>query len=148
MSRKKTFVGALAKQEVETLEQGYKYGKAVDFRQRCQLLLLSERGYEVKQIAGVLEVCSQTVYTTIKDWQQEGLAGIIRKKGQGRKPNLQVDNAEHVEAVKQAVEKYAQSSSLILEELYTQLDIEAMSKRSLRRFLKKVVTAGNAFADG
>lgn len=148
MSRKKRFVEELAETESITLEQGFKYGKSVDFRQRCQTLLLSNRGYEVKQIVDVLEVCPQTIYSTLKAWEVEGLAGLIRKKGQGRKPTLQVDNVQHVEAVNKAVEKHAQSSSLILEELYAELDIEPMSNRSLRRFLKKVATAGSGSAGG
>jgi transposase len=148
MSRRKRFVEELSDTEVVTLEQGHKYGRSVDFRQRCQMLLLSNRGYEVKQIVDVLEVCPQTVYSILKGWQERGLAGIIRKKGQGRTPKLQEDNARHVEAVKKAVEKHSQHSDLILEELYAELGIEPMSRRSLRRFLKKVATVGSDSADG
>lgn len=148
MSRRKKFVEELSEAELVTLEQGHKYGKSVDFRQRCQMLLLSNRGYEVKQIVDVLEVCPQTVYSILKGWEKQGIAGLIRRKGQGRRPNLQLDNARHVEAVKKAVEKHSQSSDLILEELYAELDIKPMSKRNLRRFLKKVATAGSDSADG
>lgn len=148
MSGRKKYIERLAATEIETLEQGHKYGQSFDFRQRCQLLLLSNKGYEVKQIVDVLDVCPQTVYSTMKSWRAEGIAGLIRKKGQGRKATLQIDNEQHVEAVGKAVEKHAQNSKQILEELYTELEIAPMSKRSLQRFLKKVATAGNASENG
>lgn len=108
-----------------------------EVQQGCQMLLLSSRGYEVRQIMNILKVCAQTVYIVLKAWQQQGVAAVIRKKEQGRTPKLQEGNARHVEAVKKAVEKHSQSSNLILEELYAELAIEPMSRRSLRRFLKK-----------
>lgn len=148
MSRRKRFVEGLTESEIVTLEQGYKNGSAVDFRERCQMLLLSARGYEVKQIEGILKVCSHTVYSTMKGWREEGIAGIIRKKGQGRKATLQVENKAHVEVVEKAVKKHGQKSEQMLEELYAELGIEPMSKRSLLRFLKKVATAGNASVGG
>lgn len=148
MSRKKSFVGDLTTEEQLTLEQGYACGASADFRLRCHMLLLSHKGYEVKQITAILDVCPQTVYSTMKGWQQLGLAALIRRKGQGRKAKLQVDNALQVQAVQQAVKAHAQSSRHILEELYAQLQIGPMSKRSLRRFLKKVVLDGSVSAGG
>lgn len=148
MSRKKRFVEALTDMEQYTLEQGFKYGPAPDFRQRCQILLLSYKGYEVKQIINMLDVSPHTVYSAMKSWREEGIAGLIRKKGQGRKATLQADNARHVEVTHKAVEKHAQNSRQILEELYSELDIAPMSKRSLQRFLKKLATAGRDSEDG
>lgn len=148
MSRRKRFVEKLSEQEVVTLSQGYKYGRAVDFRQRCQILLLSNRGYEVKQISDVLGVCSHTVYSTMKVWREQGIAGLIRKKGQGRKATLQVENTHHLEVVQKAVKEHPQNSGQILEKLYEELDIQPISKRSLIRFLKKVATAGNDCVNG
>jgi transposase len=148
MSRKKRFVKALSDTEQYTLEEGFKYGPAPDFRQRCQILLLSHKGYEVRQIINMLDVSPHTVYSTMKSWREEGIGGLVRKKGQGRKATLQADNARHVEVTHKAVEKYAQNSGLILEELYAELDIAPMSKRSLQRFLKKVATHGRGSGDG
>lgn len=148
MSRKKNYVESLAETEILTLQQGFKYGQAVDFRQRCQMLLLSHKGYQVNQIVDILDVCSKTVYNTLASWQTEGIAGLIRKKGQGRKATLQIDNAKHIEALSKAVEKHAQNSYQILEELYAALAIEPISKRSLQRFLKKTATAGRGTEDG
>lgn len=148
MSRKKRYVKRLDETEVVTLEQGLKYGPAVDFRQRCQMLLLSHKGYQVKQIVDVVDVCPHTVYSAMKSWREDGIAGVIRKKGQGRKATLQLDNEQHIQAAQKAVDKHAQNSEQILEELYTELAIAPMSKRSLQRFLKKVATAGKGTENG
>lgn len=138
MPRKKRFVEKLLKSELETLEQGFKNGKSADFRQRCQILLISYRGFEVKQIVDALNINSQTVYSTLKAWNEQGLAGLIRKKGQGRKPILELDNPIHVKTVKEAVEKHAPDYHQVLKELYAKLNIEEMSLKSLTRFLKKL----------
>jgi len=148
MSRKKTFVESLSAIEASNLEDGYKYGSGPDFRKRCQIILLSHRGFEVKEIVTALRVCAQTVYTSIGNWKAYGIPGLIRRPGQGRKANLRADNAEHVKAVKKAVKQHPQDTSQMLEELYEALDIEPMSERTLRRFLKKWVTSGSASANG
>lgn len=89
----------------------------------------------------------------MKSWRVDGVSGLIRKKGQGRKAILQADNARHVEVTHKAVEKYAQNSKQILQDLYAELDIASMSKRSLQRFLKKsaadaVATDGRGSENG
>ncbi|WP_341295010.1 hypothetical protein [Catalinimonas locisalis] len=53
-----------------------------------------------------------------------------------------------MEVMHKAVEKHSQNSGLILEELYAELDIAPMSKRSLQRFLKKLATDGSGSENG
>lgn len=148
MSRKKIFIKRLTALEKSNLEQGYKYGPSADFRNRCQMILLSYRGFEVKEIVTALGVCAHTVYANIKNWKANGLPGLIRQRGQGRKPRLRTDNEEHVSAVRKAVKKHPQDTSQMLEELYEVLGIEPVHERTLRRFLKKWATPGSASADG
>jgi transposase len=148
MSRKKVYIEKLTEIEVSNLESGYKYGKSPDFRSRCHMILLSHRRFEVKQIRRIVAVCAQTVYGTMKNWRQHGIVGLIRRPGQGRKPYLRQDNAEHVEAVQDAVENHAQSSATMLEQVKAELGIAKMNKRTLRRFLKKWATPGSVCADG
>lgn len=148
MSRKKIFIESLTEIERSNLEQGHKYGPSADFRNRCQMILLSHRGFEVKEIATALGVCAHTVYANIKNWRANGLPGLIRRRGQGRKPRLRTDNEQHVQAVHKAVKNHPQNTSQMLEELYEVLDIEPVHERTLRRFLKKWATSGSASADG
>lgn len=143
MGRKK-FIEKLTETERLTLEAGWQHGRSPDFRNRCQMLLLNDRGYEVSEIADVLQVTPITVYNNLKAWHQQGLMGIVRKKGQGRKAQLSKDNAVHVAAVQQAVEQDAQKIAVVLEDLAQQLGIQPMSKWTLKRFLKKLTLSGNA----
>jgi len=143
MGRKK-FIERLTETERMMLEGGWKHGRSPDFRNRCQLLLLNDRGYESTQIADVLQVTPITVYNTLKAWHNQGLMGILRKKGQGRKAYLSKSNEAHVAAVQQAVEQDAQKIAVVLEDLAQQLGIQPMSKWTLKRFLKKLTLSGNA----
>jgi transposase len=143
MSRKKRFIGELSSVSRDELEHGFKYGSSPDFRQRCQILLLSEKGYEVKEISHIVGACDATVYKAFSNWAVDGLEGLKRKPGQGRKPILQLANAKHKRVLEKAVKKHGQHSDLILEEISSKLGITPMSRRSLRRVLKKVVTAGS-----
>jgi len=143
MGRKK-FIEKLTEAEREMLQEGLKHGRSMDFRHRCQMILLNDRGYEAQQIADILEVSLITVYHNLQSWQTHGIVGLIRKKGQGRKPRLSKSNAQHVQAVSQAVDQQAQKIELVLEELSEQLGIPAFSRWTLQRFLKKLTTSGNA----
>lgn len=148
MSRKKVYIEQLTENELSNLEDGHKYGKSPDFRNRCHMILLSHRGFEVKQIRAIVDVCVQTVYGTMSKWRAHGIIGLIRHPGQGRKPYLRQDNAEHVQAVEQAAEQHAQSTRQMLQALKQELDITTMSQRTLRRFLKKWATPGSVSVDG
>ena len=75
------------------------------------------------------------------------MEGLTRKSGQGRPRKLLLTDPEHVKVVKTAVENHSQSSSKILEEVKRVLQIEDLSKRSLQRFLKNLVTDGSDSGD-
>lgn len=147
MGRKK-FIEKLTETERLMLESGWKKGGSADFRNCCQMILLNDRGYEAKQIADVLQVDVITVYNNLKVWKKWGILGIIRKKGQGRKARLSRSNPAHVAAVKKAVEVDAQKIDVVLEDLAQQLGIAPISGWTLKRFLKKLATPGNASEKG
>lgn len=148
MSRQKVFIEQLTENELLNLEDGHKYGKSPDFRNRCHMILLSHRGFEVKQIRRIVDVCAQTVYKTMQKWQAHGIIGLIRRAGQGRKPYLRQENAEHVQAVQNAAKHHAQSTTDMLQELQAELGIAKINERTLRRFLKKWATLGSVSVDG
>ena len=54
------------------LESGWKKGGSADFRNRCQMILLNDRGYEAKQIADVLQVDVITVYNNFEGLEKGG----------------------------------------------------------------------------
>lgn len=144
MSRKKKFIENLTEQELITLDQGYKYGLRNDFRKRCHVILLSKRQISVKQISEILNLSGITIYKTFTKWEHHGISGLIRAKGQGRKPNLDVNNADHVKVVKARIKVNPQKIDQELEQIAKELGVEPFSVWTLQRFLKRLTTPGSA----
>lgn len=145
MSGKKRYI-QLTQQERSALKQGFKSGKKAIFRQRCHFILLSDQGYDIPQIADFYEVSRQAVARWFDRYEQSGIEGLHTQKGQGEKPILRIDNQWHVETVKELVNQHAQDLDPALVEVEKRLG-KPMSKRTLQRFLKKLVTPGNAFVE-
>lgn len=146
MSRRKKFIKNLNTEDLTLLKDGKKHGKSAAFRDRCHAILLSHKGYEVKQIAEVLDVTIGSVYNWFRAWHKGGFEALQTKPGQGRKPTLCIDNEQHVDAIKKAVKKRAETGTKIIETIEKELDMEGqISVHILRPFLKKLVSYGNAF---
>lgn len=148
MSRKKKFIENLTEQELTTLDYGYRYGHQNDFRKRCHAVLLSNRGVSVNQISEILNLSTTSVYKTFNKWENHGISGLIRRKGQGRKPNLDVNNSEHVEIVKARIKVNPQKIDQELDQIAQELGVERFSRWTLQRFLKRLTTPGNASEEG
>lgn len=144
MSRRKSFIENLNTAEKAILEQEKKYGKSEDYRKRCHAILLSHRGYTVDQIVDFLEVSKGSVYKWFSTWRKDGLEGLKTKSGQGRKPTLRLDNADHVKGVKKAARKAVEEGTNLLLEIQQELEIEEpLTKRMLSLFLTKLIGHGN-----
>lgn len=90
----------LTSSERETLENGYKNHAKFHVRQRCQTLLLSDDGWQVKQISQLHHVRTRTIYTWMDRWHTIGLVGLMILPGRGVKPKLSVENQSMVAKVK------------------------------------------------
>lgn len=113
-------------------------------RARSQALLLSNRGYAVKELARVYQVRTRTIYDWFSRWQSMGLVGLRITKGRGRKSVLQAQHTLLVEETLALDCQDLQQASLVLsEELATPI-----SKGQLKRFLKTSATVGDAYANG
>jgi len=144
MSRKKSFVKELTVSEIAVLEQGKKTGKNFSFRTRCHAILLSHKGYEIKDLVKIFDVHRSSIYNWFSLWKSKGIEGLKTNKGQGRKPALCIDNSEHVKVVKAAVKKRAKTGANILATIEAELKMEdELSMRILRPFLKKLISYGN-----
>ncbi|SOD97791.1 helix-turn-helix domain-containing protein [Spirosoma fluviale] len=127
-----------------TLREGIKYHPKHEFRRSCQALLWSHRGWSVKTIAAELEVCQISVSRWLTNWQQQGLVGLMRQKGQGRRAILSLTNTAHQQALTQAVAANYQDAGRIKTELEKALG-QSMSRDTVKRFLKKTITLGTDF---
>ncbi len=126
--------------EIETLEQGHKNHPSAQVRDRCHCLLLSNQGKEVKELAQIFSVIPLTVYKWFSRWEEKGLVGLFNEKGVGRKAIL-IPSDQAV--VKQKVQENHQKLSLARAEIKAELNKE-FSEKTLKRFLKNLVSDGNA----
>lgn len=126
-----------------TLREGHKNHLQVQFRNRCQCLILSHQGSTVAQLTKLFEISEITVYAWFDRWEKQGLVGLMNKPGRGRKAILSLQNSDHVKSVKSAAGRNPQSVKKIVAELETALDTE-MSTDTVKRFLKNLVSASAA----
>lgn len=70
----------------------------------------------------------------------------MRQKGQGRRAILSVTNTAHQQALKQAVAAHYQDAGCIKTELEEALG-QPLSRDTVKRFLKKTITAGTGFGE-
>lgn len=129
----------LTQEQVIALQAGRKNHPSYQFRDRCQCLLLSNAGKSVKELAQILQVSTISIYTWFHRWEDKGLAGLANAKGQGRKFILSTADGEKI---KEKVQAHAQQLKVAREELKTELNT-SFSDKTLKRFLKKLVSDGN-----
>jgi hypothetical protein len=79
MRRKQSYI-ALNESEAITLRFGSKYHFKHAFRQGCQALLLSNKGWSIKHLAEHFEVVAHRVGRWFTDWQINGLVGLMRQR--------------------------------------------------------------------
>jgi transposase len=130
----------LNQEEMLTLQEGHKNHPCYQVRNRCQCLLLSHQGKEIKELAIIFSVIPLTIYTWFYRWEEKGLVGLFNEKGRGRKPILLPTESQQI---KTQVQAHAQQLKVARAELKTQLNKE-FSHKTLRRFLKKLVADGSA----
>ena len=135
----------LTEPELMTLQEGHKNGAQFQFRNRCQCLMLSSQGKTVSELAQFFEINPITIYGWFDRWENNGIAGLMNQPGRGRKPILSLQNPTHIESVKTAVRKNAQSIKAMVAELESTLETE-MSVDTVKRFLKNLVSATHASA--
>ncbi|WP_019991351.1 helix-turn-helix domain-containing protein [Rudanella lutea] len=136
----------LTDSEQITLQEALKNHPKHEFRRSAQALLWNHKGWAVKTIAQALNVCSQTVSNWLTAFEQEGLVGLRRQKGQGRRPILSIANPTHQQALTKAVAAHYQDAARIQAHLQTALG-QPMSRDTVKRFLKKTITPTIAYAE-
>ena len=127
----------LTSEETVTLQEGMKNGTAHLFRKRCHCLILSSEGYQVRDLAQVLDVSSNTIYGWLNRWEKKGIVGLRDLPGKGRKPILSLADFA---LVKHRVQQNAQQ--LRLARLGLKEDLKRdFSEKTLRRYIKNLIAA-------
>lgn len=144
MQGKKRYVHLSVEQRA-ALIAGHKTGKKATFRLRCQMILLSDQGRKIPDIADILGCNRQSVVKWFDRYEQAGLDGLHTAKGPGRPAIVRIDNRGEVDQIERIVEEHPQKLDLARERIEAALG-KKMSQQTLRRLLKKTVGAGSASA--
>ena len=90
----------LTKSEEMTLEEGFKNHPKAHVRKRFHALLLSHKGWKVKDIAKLYDVRTRTIYSWMNKWEKVGVTELYIKNGRGLKPTLDILDDNIIEIVK------------------------------------------------
>jgi transposase len=126
----------LTKEEKETLEQGSRNHDKPYFRQRCESLLLSNRGYQVGQMASLFQTRTHTIRQWMDNWLEKGLCGLYIQAGRGRKAAIKASESQLIDSIKAEIALNPQDLdgvALAIEQKWGLL----LSKEQIKRFIKK-----------
>jgi transposase len=129
------------------LENGYRKGKSHTFRSRCQMMLLKSEKRTSTEVAEVIGCCEMVINNWLTRYLEEGIEGLRTRAGRGRPPILSQQNPDHLNKVKDEIEKHPNSVKTVIAALSEDLDLQ-MHPETLKRFLKKMVTASVAHERG
>lgn len=141
------YIKEISEAEREALQAGYKKGKSHQLRTRCQAVLLSSQGYKVQELSSLLGVSDLSIYKWFNRFEAGGVAALQNQPGRGRKPLLRIENQLHRQVVSEQIERDAQRLKVAKAHIEEQLGAP-LSESTLKRFLKSLVTAGNASESG
>jgi transposase len=139
----KTKVIELSPEQRAALEKGYRKSTSHAFRMRCQMVLLKSEQRSSLEVANILNCCEVVVNNWLSRYEEEGIKGLETRLGRGRKPKLSTQNPLHLQTVKAEIAKHPQSVKTVVANIEEELDV-AMHPDTLKRFLKKLVTASVA----
>jgi len=142
MSRKNKFIEELTQEQKSSLKKGYQSGKSHIFRRKCQCILLSHEGKTVSELCEFFSVSRISIYTWLKEWESQGIAGLQLKPGRGRPPKLNLQDPKQVKKVKSLIENEPKNLNRVVGQLESELGVD-LSKKTLKRFLKNLNTDGS-----
>lgn len=126
----------LTSDEVLTLEEGAKNHSKSHFRTRCESLLLSNRGYDIKSIAALFETRIHTIGTWFSNWTAIGIVGLQIVAGRGRKADLAKASDALIQDIKEHIALNPQGLDAICLQINQKWGLN-LSKSQVKKFIKK-----------
>lgn len=130
------YIHSLPEAEKQTLTAGQEHGKKAYFRARCQCILLSEQGFEVKALALIYKTRTRTIYDWLHRYAQHGFLGLKIKAGRGVKSVLQDVTPAQNEEIKEQIRLNPQSLREVAALLSEKFGFP-MTTATLKTYLKK-----------
>jgi len=88
------YVSPLSEESVATLKEAMKNHARSSVRERARAILLSHKGFRVKDIAKIYDASRQTASNWIELWEKRGLAGLCDAPRSGRPSKLDREEKE------------------------------------------------------
>lgn len=82
------FTEPLEEDEKITLREMHANHPSPSVRMRAHAVLLSDRGFQIKELTAIFDKCRQTVSGWITAWRRGGLTGLFNASGGGRPRKL------------------------------------------------------------
>ncbi|QTA89371.1 helix-turn-helix domain-containing protein [Desulfonema magnum] len=126
-------VRELTERELITLQSAHKNHPSARVRDRSHVIILSNKGYQLKKIADICQMTRQTVSATIDNWEQSGLRGLYDNPRPGRPRALTKEEEEFVQ-------KMAKEEPHSVNNIITALEAERgkkVSRSTVKRVVKK-----------
>ena len=134
----------LTSEEVLTLEQAVKNHSKSHFRTRCESVLLSNRGYDIKSIALLYQIRINTIGTWFSNWTNKGIVGLQIVSGRGRKADLSTACDALIQDIKEHIALNPQGLEAVCLQINEKWGLN-LSKQQVKKFIKKnLVTGGDA----
>jgi transposase len=126
----------LTLEEIITLEQAVKNHPKSHFRTRCESLLLSNRGYDIKSIATLFQTRIHTIGTWFSNWNEKGIVGLQIVTGRGRKSDLSTVSDALIEDIKEQIALNPQGLDAVCLQINQKWGL-SLSKAQVKKFIKK-----------
>ena len=127
------YVSEMTESELITIESAYKNHPSARVRIRAQMIILSNKDYNVQEIADICQMTRQTVSTVISRWEEFGLIGLYDKPRPGKPRALTVEDEKFIFDM---VKEEPRSINKIISCLEDQRG-KKVSKSTIKRVLKK-----------
>ena len=128
------FVSGLISEEEQLLKTLIRESPDARVRKRAHIILLSSKGYSIRELSGIFEVRRDTVSACIDAWEKYGPEGLKDRDRSGRPPKL---NAAETEAAAEIIGQCPQHPRRIIALIQEKLN-RTVSFSTLKRLVKKL----------
>lgn len=129
--------------EPDTLESAHNNHPVPRVRNRAHIIILSSKGYQIKEIVDICRVSRYAVSRTINRWGKYGLGGLYDRSRSGRTRTLTPEDEDFIDGM---VKKHPRSINRIAAALDEERG-KKVSKKTVKRVIKKIkignVSAGH-----
>ncbi len=126
----------LSPEDVILLEKISNTSLKAHVRRKCDTILLSNRGYDIKSLSVLYKVRTHTIRDWMNSWIVKGTDGFSISAGRGRKAEIDLSNTDLVDSLTKAIQLNPQNLDTVCAELNKSKGL-SLTKNKVIRFLKK-----------